>query len=270
MRIKFLLRIILKLFIFIFLTLTTQIGGIVYLITLLLISSKSLKYILKRTVLFCLLYVTTTFLIIPRVAPIFGRVKIKNTQHLQAHNFITILFNRNYVTTKMDTVLTTLSLRVIKEYPSIKIIYLDANFPFINGFSLLPHLSHNDGKKIDISFIYQTKKGIVSNLKPSNSGYGIFVTPLKNEIHQTKICKKRGYWQYDFTKYFTLGNANTGLKISEKTTRNLINQILKNNAVSKVFIEPHLIARLKLQHSKIRFHGCGAVRHDDHIHFQIK
>jgi len=31
---------------------------------------------------------------------------------------------------------------------------LDANFPFFDGFPILPHLSHNDGNKIDIAFYY--------------------------------------------------------------------------------------------------------------------
>ena len=44
----------------------------------------------------------------------------------------------------------------------------------------------------------------------------------------------------------------------------------KNNYIEKVFIEPHLKTRLNLTSNKIRFHGCQAVRHDDHIHLQVK
>jgi hypothetical protein len=37
--------------------------------------------------------------------------------------------------------------------------------------------------------------------------------------------------------------------------------------VRRVFIEPHLKARLDLARlSKVRFAGCRAARHDDHIH----
>ncbi|WP_233269893.1 hypothetical protein [Polaribacter sp. L3A8] len=246
MLIKSFIKRIIHLFISVVLTVITQIGGVIYLISLLIISKKSSKYKLKRTLFFIFLYLTSTFLIVPKVAPIFGRIQIENNKQLQAHNFITKLFNRNYVTPKMAAVLTTVSLSMQKEYPTIKVVYLDANFPFINGFPLLPHLSHNDGKKIDISFVYQTKKGILTNLKPSNSGYGIFVSPTKYEINQTKICKKKGFWQYDFTKYLTLSSFNTDLKLSKKATKNIINQILKNDAVSKLFIEPHLKSRLKL------------------------
>ncbi|WP_298780184.1 hypothetical protein [uncultured Polaribacter sp.] len=102
-----------------------------------------------------------------------------------------------------------------------------------------------------------------------NSGYGIFEDPKNNEINQIENCKKRGYWQYDFTKYMTLRTLNNDLKISEKGTKKLILCILKNKKVSKIFIEPHLKNRMKLNHPKIRFHSCRAVRHDDHIHFQI-
>ena len=270
MKIKYLFKGVLHLLIFIFLTATTQIGGIVYVITFLLVSYKVSKYKLKRTFVFITLYFITSFLIVPKVAPLFGRVKIENNKNLEAHNFITKLFNRNYVTPKLQEVLTAVSLKIKIESPTLKVVYLDANFPVFDGFPLLPHLSHNDGKNIDISFIYQTKKGIISNLKPSNSGYGIFVTPLNNEIHQTNICKKKGFWQYDYTKYATLGSFNSTLKISEKATKNLIIHILKEDAISKIFIEPHLKNRFNIRNSKIRFHGCGAVRHDDHIHFQVK
>ena len=41
--------------------------------------------------------------------------------------------------------------------------------------------------------------------------------------------------------------------------------------IKKIFIEPHLKQRLGLQkENKIRFHGCGAVRYDDHKHVQLQ
>ena len=124
-------------------------------------------------------------------------------------------------------------------------------------------------QKIDISFIYAAKNGL-TNLKPSKSGYGVFEVPLKNELNQAQVCKQKGFWQYDFTKYVTLGSYPKDLKFSANGTKKLISKILENTDVQKVFIEPHLKNRLNLQHSKIRFHGCRAVRHDDHIHFQIR
>jgi hypothetical protein len=37
-----------------------------------------------------------------------------------------------------------------------------------------------------------------------------------------------------------------------------------------VFVEPYLAARLGVTAPAIRFQGCRAARHDDHIHFQVK
>ncbi|KAG1649009.1 Xaa-Pro aminopeptidase 3 [Nymphon striatum] len=128
---------------------------------------------------------------------------------------------------------------------------------------------HNDGKKIDLSFIY-TDGGKLSNKKPSISGYGFFEGPKPNEYDQIKTCLDRGNWQYDFTKYFTFGTINSDLNFSEGATKDLILEILKQPSTGKLFVEPHLKTRLNLKNQKIRFHGCQAVRHDDHIHFQLK
>jgi hypothetical protein len=36
--------------------------------------------------------------------------------------------------------------------------------------------------------------------------------------------------------------------------------------IGKIFIEPHLKQRFAPSEAKIRFQGCRAARHDDHIH----
>ncbi|MEN8123116.1 MAG: hypothetical protein ABFS35_22450, partial [Bacteroidota bacterium] len=80
----------------------------------------------------------------------------------------------------------------------------------------------------------------------------------------------KGYWQYDFPKYLTFGKINKEISLSETATRDLMNEIVKQPEIGKIFIEPHLKNRLNLTSGKVRFHGCGAVRHDDHIHIQLK
>lgn len=253
-----------------FITIITQIGGVIYLISVYLINNNRTRYRLKRALVFTILYLFSTLLIVPKIAPLFGREKINDNQNLSSHFFITKLFNRNYVKPQLNSTLRELSQKIKAHNSELKIIYLDANFPFFDGFPLLPHLSHNDGKKIDISFVYENENGKATNLKPSISGYGVFEKPKENEFNQTEYCKEKGFWQYDFTKHFTFGSINDGLKFSEKTTELFVLEILKHKNVNKIFIEPHLKRRLKLYHNKIRFHGCNAVRHDDHIHLQIK
>ena len=73
---------------------------------------------------------------------------------------------------------------------------------------------------------------------------------------------------YDAAKYLNFGGR-SGYSLDEERSRELIIKLLQDKKSQKIFIEPHLVKRLKLNHSKLRFHGCQSVRHDDHIHFQI-
>jgi len=192
----------------------------------------------------------------------FGREQLK---YGKPTNFLTVVLNRNYVEMPLDNLLRELTFKT-----SSDIHYLDANFPFFDGFPLLPHLSHNDGKKLDLSLVYETVEGVISDKQKSFSGYGVFEVPQTGEPDQISRCKDAGYFQYDYPKYLTFGSINDDLRFSEKGTKSLIEEILRYKIIEKVFIEPHLKQRLRLDHPKIRYHGCGAVRHDDHIHIQIK
>ncbi len=264
------LKYILKFLLFCLLTIVTQIGGIIYLIVEIALKKNSNRYRIKKVGIFTISYTIITFFIIPYLAPVFGREKIKDTNQIEAHTFFTKLLNRNYVNPRLHTTLYEIADSLEKSNPGLKLVYLDANFPFINDFPLLPHLSHNDGKKIDISFIYRDEEYNIVNKKPSISGYGVFESPSKQEYQQTKICKQSGYWKYGFTKYITFGTINKSLKFSEKATKDLLLAIVKQKQVNTTFIEPHLRHRLGIQSHKIRFQGCQAVRHDDHIHLQIR
>lgn len=265
-----LLKIVIHILIIVFLTIITQIGGIVYLGTIILINPKVTNRKFKKIGLFTSLYFFATFILVPNIAPFFGREKIVDTEFIEAHSFFYKLANRNYVRPELQNVIRKVASQFGKRNEGVKMIYLDANFPFIDGFSLLPHLSHNDGKKIDVSLVYETYDGKLTNKKPSITGYGVYEAPKEREFNQTADCKRKGNWQYDFTKYFTLGRINRDIKFSNKGTGELMKLILKQSRIGKLFLEPHLKNRLHLRSSKIRFHGCKAVRHDDHIHFQLK
>ena len=45
--------------------------------------------------------------------------------------------------------------------------------------------------------------------------------------------------------------------------------LARDSRVTRVFLEPHLVRRLGASSPKLRFQGCGAARHDDHIHIEI-
>lgn len=239
-------------------------------VSLFLVKKQREKKRLKRIGIFSVLYLVTTFLIVPNLAPFFGRERVKESELVQAHSFFYKLANRNYVRPELNKAIEKISFEFEKQNSGIKMIYLDANFPFIDKFPLLPHLSHNDGKKIDVSLIYENPNGELTNRKRSISGYGAYESPTEKEYDQISVCKSKGNWQYDFPKYLTLGKINKNITFSKKGTRDLSNLIVKQNEIGKLFIEPHLKNRLNLKSDKVRFHGCQAVRHDDHIHFQLK
>jgi len=265
--IKFLLHIV----IMVVLTVFTQIGGLVWMVGYVIIgfirpeSSRLLKLASVLT-----LYLAVSLLLVPYLATISNRVPLPwgPSQALKPRHWSTVLLNRHYVHPDLKSHLLESARQMQATNSGIGIRYLDANFPFFEGFPLLPHLSHDDGLKVDLSFLYNYQ-GEISNNGPSRSGYGVFEGPSGSEPNQILLCKNQGYWQYDFTKYLVFGKRQ-GYSLDEQATRQLIETLLVHPQAQMLFIEPHLKQRLRLSHTLVRYHGCQAVRHDDHIHFQMR
>ena len=261
------------------LTVFTQVGGLVYLLSILThkltdkwTSNNYLKATYRFTS-FVALYCLTTFLIVPLIANPLGRIQLPltETNHLQPLNILTCLLNRNYVRPELKQAVFDVAKQMNDKFPGTTTNYLDANFPFIDKFPLIPHLSHNDGKKLDFSFCYRDyKTGESTNECPSFIGCGICEEALPDEENTADFCVGKGFWQYTFmTKVIAQDNKQDFTFDIEKT-RELVNLFSTQPAIGKIFIEPHLKTRLNLTSDKIRFHGCQAVRHDDHIHVQLK
>jgi hypothetical protein len=257
----------------------TQVGGFVYLFSILtykLTNKWSKNNYLKATyrfTSFLILYFLTTFLIIPLLAKPFGRVPLplKETSHLQPLNIWTCILNRNYVRPELKQTAFEVAKQMNDKFPGTRINYLDANFPFINKFPLIPHLSHNDGKKLDLSFCYRyANTNEPTNECPSFIGYGICEEPRPNEKNTPYFCDEKGFWQYSFLSKVISQDNKKDFTFDSDKTKELVNLFAKKTTIGKIFIEPHLKTRLNLTSDKIRFHGCQAVRHDDHIHVQLK
>jgi hypothetical protein len=264
--------------IFVVLTILTQIGGLIFLCCLPLfnfISSRKLKAYYSfslKAVSFITLYTVATFLIVPPLAQLFGRTPLPtNSETLKPASMLTVICNRHYVKQELKRVLLEKSKMLSKSNKELTTYYLDANFPFVNGFPLLPHLSHNDGKKVDIAFYYTEKED--SNQKhgsPSPIGYGVGVLPKGKEINSAQYCTQKGYWQYNIIDKFIKPFKKNGYYFNEKNTYQFLKLLANDKATEKIFIEPFLVKRSKINSPKIRFHGCHAVSHADHIHIQIK
>ncbi len=273
------LNVFLTTILFCLLTVLTQVGGLVYLISILTCkwtdkwTGNSYLKATYRLTSFVTLYCLTSFLLIPLIAKPLGRVQLPltETNHLQPLNVLTFILNRNYVRPALRETTFEVANQMNDKFPGTTLNYLDANFPFINNFPLIPHLSHNDGKKLDLSFCYRnTKTNEPTNECPSFIGYGICEEPLPHEKNTADFCADKGYWQYSFmTKAISQANKHA-FTFDKNKTRELVMLFATQQTVGKIFIEPHLKERLNVNSDKIRFHGCQAVRHDDHLHVQLE
>jgi len=248
------------------------VGGLAYLVYLGLKKYLGISTFRNRAVLFAGIYLFTTIIITPLLAIQLGRVPMPlyatQKQPIQPANWITCLMNRHYAKVAVKDIVVDASKAMGKE---VRLVYLDANFPFWDGFPLLPHKSHDDGEKIDLAFIYQSKKNqAILNDGKGLLGYGVVEAPKQGEQHMPSICAKRGYWQYNLLEIIVPQRNTPEFVFSTQLNRQLLIHLATDKRVGKIFIEPHLKSRLGLgQYHKIRFHGCAAVRHDDHIHVQL-
>ncbi|MFT5512868.1 MAG: uncharacterized membrane protein (UPF0136 family), partial [Bacteroidia bacterium] len=192
------------------LTIVTQVGGVVYIINFFVsqkLFGKRKWSWLKRQTLFMAMYLFVSVLIIPPLAQLNKRKPLPfvKTTVLKPQNWLIPLCNRHYVHNELHDVIIQVAMdfneQSTDKVGTLKLNYLDANFPFIDGFPLLPHLSHNDGLKLDLAFRYESKgERPPMNQTVSLFGYGVYEGPEPGEINQTEICLKTS-WQYDMTKY---------------------------------------------------------------------
>lgn len=264
---------------FLLLTVLTQIGGLVYVInfsTYAFINKRINNQWLRRGCKlgsFILFYLIATFIIVPTLAKPFGRVQlpVSTTGNLRPLTFLTCLLNRSYVRKDLKAVALSVAGEMNRKYPGTVVNYLDANFPFFKGFPLFPHLSHNDGRKLDLAFCYKDKQSLQeTNEAPSPIGYGICEEPTATEKNTADFCSQKGYWQYSFLKGVVPQGSKDDFLFYPQKTKDLVELFAIDSRIGKIFIEPHLQTRLHITSDKIRFHGCRAVRHDDHIHVQLK
>ncbi len=253
-------------------------GGIIYLSALLLqplinkvVAGKWLRCA-GQFGLFILLYCLATFAIVPIIARPLGRVPLplSATNNVKPLHFFTCLLNRHYVRTQLKEAIFAVGSQMNEKFPGTTINYLDAGFPFFNGFPLLPHLSHNDGRKVDVSFCYtDARTGAQTNEVPSPIGYGISEEPRPDEVSTTQYCASCGYKYYGALNRVVPQRNNDKFLFDAVRTKELVSLFAAQPAIGKLFIEPHLKARLRLTSPKIRFQGCHAIRHDDHLHVQL-
>jgi hypothetical protein len=232
------------------LTLLTQLGGIAW-VAALFFRRRLIVFLLAYTALWMLASTSS-----PRTAlPCFGAP-------LRMQSPLYCVLNRHYVTADLASVAADAAAEMARVEPGTITLALDGGFPFLDGMPMIPHLSHDDGEKLDFAFFYTDADGTpLPGQTRAPLGYFAF------ENAQPETCPAN-----TLTLRWSLGWLQPLLPdrpLDTARTAALITSLTTDPRVAKIFVEPPLAARLGLSHPKIRFQGCRAARHDDHIHIQL-
>ncbi len=256
------------------LTMTTQIGGVAWLLALWL--TRRLRRTMRRLMLFAILLLLAygaLWTTARAAAPLMGRVAIPCRAapgQVVAASIALCAMNRTFVTPTLFAHANRLSVEMDRRFPGTITQALDAGFPFFNGFPLLPHLSHDDGLKLDLAFYYmQTDGTYTPGTIRSRLGYGAFENPTGTA---QVPCAGRGdrltlRWDWDWLQPW-----HRALLVDETRTKFALRWLVENQPpgrTSRIFVEPHLAQRWDIAGPTVGFQGCRAARHDDHIHLQI-
>jgi hypothetical protein len=263
------------------LTLLTQIGGLVMLMVWgvsrlpLARATGAWRRAAINALLFVVAYAAISILVVPPLAALGGRVPLpcraQPDRAFAAGSVLLCALNRHYVVPDVVVLLNELSGEIQRAFPGTITLFLDANFPFLNGFPLLPHLSHGDGRKLDLAFYYaDADSRYLPAATRSPIGYWAFEQPSASD---SSPCGASSWlslrWDLNF-----LQDTFPDRVLEQRRTSAALQWLLSDGSrfkVDRIFIEPYLAARLNVQASPaLGFQGCRAARHDDHIHIQIK
>ncbi len=238
------------------LTVLTQLGGLAYALALCM-----RRGWLVRLTAFALGYLLV-FGAAQLAAPHFGRVPLPCAgQVLRMQSLFYCATMRNFVTPELAEVAQDAAETLATVFPGTVTLVLDGNFPFLTGFPLPPHLSHDDGQKLDFAFFYRDAGGYAPGRTASPLGYFAFEATGPDQCPPAFLTMR---WDMGWFRPFL-----RDLDLEPQRTVALIRALSADGRVAKIFVEPPLAASLGVTGPKIRFQGCRAARHDDHIHIQL-
>lgn len=168
---------------------------------------------------------------------------------------------RHWVTPQALAVMQGAATRFVRQHPGNHLTYLEASWPS-GKRPMPPHLSHGDGREIDIALFYMDARGKPLERTPAKIGYGAFEPPQAGEPRPCKAVDRPGG--------FADPPASRDWRLDEARTRDLIRSLLADQRVRRILIEPHLKQRLGFaKEDRLRFPGCYTMRHDSHIHVDV-
>lgn len=254
------------------LTVLTQVGGAIYLGALAVRARAPYLARLPRMGLmlaFVALYAIAWFPV-QAMAGLGGRVGLPCAEQegLRVASPLYCIAHRHYVRREMLALTRDLAHAVDDRHPGTLTLTLDAGFPFIDGFPLLPHLSHDDGKKLDLAFYYvgaedgDYRRGALR----SPIGYWAFEEPGARERQPCRGSAGALRWDQDLFQPFTRDD----LVLDGRRLRTALTWLERDGSARRALLEPHLADRLGANSAFVRFQGCAAARHDDHFHIELR
>ncbi|WP_316014821.1 hypothetical protein [Roseobacter sp. HKCCA0434] len=222
------------------LTALTQVGGVAWLAALVARGTgpaRALRFAAAFVTLYAGLSVTAW-----AVAPAFGRVALPCLRgEVRAYHPLYCAANRSYASFELAAQLAA---------AGVPLRTLDAGFPL--PMPMLPHLSHGGGRAVDIAL--PLERGALP------WGYWAFVQPGADDPQP--CTGQDGPLRWDMA---ALQPPEVVLDAASfaRQVRALLDQDLT------ILIEPHLEADLPFESDALRFQGCSAARHDDHIHVRL-
>jgi hypothetical protein len=255
-------------FVFLLLTALTQVGGVLYLAAFAIVRWMGVgRRRLATTILTLVLYGAATQFLVPPLAATIGRVRLpcgERSPSLAPATKLTCVLNRGYVRKEVRELLLALGDHMVERFSGSRVTTLEASFPFFDGFPLLPHLSHHDGRKVDLAFFYETEGNRILSWSPSPLGYFVYEQPRPGEPRPCSARWSPLRWDFDW-----LQPVQPPWRLDEERTRAMIRWLTARPEVTRLFLEPHLAERLGVAGGKVRFQGCRAARHDDHLHVEF-
>jgi hypothetical protein len=250
------------------LTLLTQMGGIAYVAALLATRRRGGAETSRwwrtahLTAATALIYTIASVAILPTLAVLLGRERVP----CASTTLVGCVLNRTYLKPETLALITALDQAMASRFPGSNITILEGSFPFFDGFPLPPHLSHHDGRKVDLAFVYRDASGRpIAKESPSLVGYFHFQQPRPGD---REPCAGRFTpLRWDFA---WLQPKEPAWVLDEERTRAMILWLKARPEVTRIFVEPHLADQLGVGGGKVRFQGCQAARHDDHLHVEVR
>ncbi len=169
---------------------------------------------------------------------------------------------RHFVTPDTREALIAAATAVRDQFPAEQLRFMDASGPEgVKPFP--PHLSHGDGRQIDLALYFLDRQGQPMDAYAEarrSSRYWPAEPPRPGEELACPHGREGPAEKPD-------PPAERTWRLDEARTKALIEALIADRRVKRILIEPHLERRLGFWgHPKLRFAGCRAARHDDHLH----